>query len=174
MFPETTFPIMTSSTALGDTPARSSAPLIAAAPSCGALMDCKVPLSTPIGVRAAPTMKASTGCVILCSSLFTTCTSSVLRQALPGSPTSVGSPLANKDVGRAPKSMLSSSIARLLLRADGALLVLLCHHRSSCAVPCRRRRPPVQASAADAARIVLLQLILSKRNVFSNSSCKKN
>lgn len=51
--------MMTSCTALGDTPARSSAPLMAAAPSCGAVRPCSVPLRTPMGVRAEPTMYTS-------------------------------------------------------------------------------------------------------------------
>ena len=52
------FPITTSSTASGDTPARSSAALIAVAPSLGAATSLNEPPNLPIGVLAPLTITA--------------------------------------------------------------------------------------------------------------------
>src|SRR6478735_6656555 len=46
-------------TSLADTPARSSAALMAVAPSLGAVIDESEPKKEPIAVRAAPTMTTS-------------------------------------------------------------------------------------------------------------------
>eukprot|EP00967_Tisochrysis_lutea_P156673 scaffold316242_cov28-Tisochrysis_lutea.AAC.1 len=53
----TTLPIQHCSTASFATPAFASAPIIAAAPSCGAERDASEPLNPPSGVLAAPTMQ---------------------------------------------------------------------------------------------------------------------
>ena len=58
---ESTLPIQHCSTADESTPAFESAPVIAAAPSCGAVSGARLPLKPPIGVRTALTMQTSRG-----------------------------------------------------------------------------------------------------------------
>ena len=58
---ESTLPIQHCSTADESTPAFERAPVIAAAPSCGAVSGARLPLKPPIGVRTALTMQTSRG-----------------------------------------------------------------------------------------------------------------
>src|SRR5574343_38336 len=66
-----TQPIRTSFTRLASMPARSTAALMAAAPSCGAVRPPKAPWKAPIGVRAADTM--TIGSFMLCFSFCLVC-----------------------------------------------------------------------------------------------------
>ena len=58
---ESTLPIQHCSTDDESTPAFERAPVIAAAPSCGAVSGARLPLKPPIGVRTALTMQTSRG-----------------------------------------------------------------------------------------------------------------
>src|SRR5262245_35446756 len=77
-----TQPIKTSLTCAASTPARCSAALMAALPSCGALSAAKLPWNAPIGVRAMPTMTMGSSAVAVMSLL---CPSGVGNCLLPRS-----------------------------------------------------------------------------------------
>ena len=82
--PARTWPRMTSSTSSGETLARSSAPLIATAPSSWAVSEPSAPLNAPTGVRAADTITTS----VMINSSFSVHCASVFRvkRRLAGAP----------------------------------------------------------------------------------------